>query len=437
MKAFRPSSRQRNDRLQVSTGFNATGGTEKVRSDGNAVIFPRRCPEDPLVVAAILHNLISKQGYSDIVLDLSRVEWLSASFMLPLVTLCRDYRSTKVDFSLIMPKSAKAANLIVNSNWGHLILPERFPNRSGANERNLSALQFFTPEEHFAAVDRSMGLILQTAAGLTRDMLKALEWSLNEVSDNVLNHADSKVGGILQVMTYPQRHRVDFYVADAGVTIPASLRTSRDDIASDEDALGLAIMEGVTRNKQTNQGNGLYGAFKVCEVSGGEFGILSGNSSLTYRDRQLSAVHHPIPFKGTFVRASIDYSYDKLLEKALIFGGKPHNPSTDYIERMYQGDGDVTTFVVSKELKSFGSREAGKAGRIKLTNLMEGKQNPVICDFEGVNLISSSFADEVFGRLFIDLGPLAFSRLCQFKNVDPTVRGLIDRAVMMRIKQTD
>lgn len=410
---------------------------DKVGADGNTVNFPRRCPEDPLVVAAILHNLIVRQGYSDIILDLSRVEWISASFMLPLVTLCRDYRSMKVDFSINMPQSAKASNLIVNSNWAHLILPERFPDRSDANQRNVSALQFLTPEEHFAAVDKSMGLILQTAAGLTRDMLKALEWSLNEVSDNVLNHAESKVGGILQVMTYPQRHRVDFYVADAGVTIPASLRGARPDIGTDEDALGAAIMEGVTRNSQTNQGNGLYGTFKVCEVSGGEFGILSGNSSLIYRDRTLSASHHAIPFKGTFVRASIDYSYDKLLEKALIFGGKPHNPSTDYVERIYQSDGDVSTFVVRNELKSFGSREAGKAGRTKLVNLMEGNSKPVICDFEGVNLISSSFADEVFGRLFVELGPLAFSRLCQFKNVDSTVRGLIDRAVMMRIRQND
>jgi hypothetical protein len=103
---------------------------------------------------------------------------------------------------------------------------------------------------------------------------------------------------------------------------------------------------------------------------------------------------------------------------------------------MYAGDDGVSIFVVKKELLSFGSREAGRAGRTKIANLMEGNSRSVICDFEGINLISSSFADEVFGRLFVELGPLAFSRLCQFKNVDSTVRGLIDRAVLMRIKQT-
>lgn len=408
---------------------------EKVRSDQNTLFFPRHTTDDPLSAAAALHSLVHKLGYNDVILDFSNVEYMSPSYMIPLVTLCRAYRSEKVDFDIRMPRASKAASLMINSNWAHLVLPERFPDRSNANQRHLSALQFRSAEEHFTAVDRSMNLILQTAAGLNRDMLKALEWSLNEVSDNVLNHSESKVGGILQVITFPVRHRVEFYVADAGITIPTSLRSGRLDIGTDEEALRLAIAEGVTRNNQTNQGNGLFGAFKSCEVSGGEFGILSGHCTLLYSDKKLKIENHPIPFSGTFVRAAIDYSYEKLLEDALIFGGKPHTPANDYIERVYQADGEIVHFVVRTELQSFGSREAGKAGRIKLVNLMQNKSQSVMCDFDGVNLISSSFADEVFGRLFVDLGPLAFSRLCQFKNVDATVRALIDRAVMMRVRQ--
>jgi STAS-like domain of unknown function (DUF4325) len=56
-------------------------------------------------------------------------------------------------------------------------------------------------------------------------------------------------------------------------------------------------------------------------------------------------------------------------------------------------------------------------------------------DFEGVHLISSSFADEVFGKLFSDLGPIRFGQLCKFIKVDPTVQTLIDRSITQRIRQ--
>jgi hypothetical protein len=408
---------------------------ERIRSEANRIIIPARTSEDPLSIAAALHSIVHKSGYSDVVLDFSNTTFISPMFMLPVVALCRQYRVENVSFSINMPRAAKAQNLLINCNWAHLILPERFPDRSTANQRNLSALQFFTADEHFKAVDRSMNLIMQTAAGLNRSMLKALEWSLNEVTDNVINHAESKVGGIMQVMTFPMKERVEFYVVDAGITIPTSLRSGRSDITNDEEALRLAIAEGVTRNKQTNQGNGLFGTFRSCEVSGGDFSILSGNSSLSFSDGRLAVAHNPIPFKGTFVRASINYGYSKLLEEAFIFGGKAHIPKNDYIERVYETSDNESVFIVKNELQSFGSREAGRAGRIKLENIIRQTDQTVVCDFDGVNLISSSFADEVFGKLFSSLGPINFANLCKFKNIDSTVRGLIDRAIILRVRQ--
>lgn len=195
-----------------------------------------------------------------------------------------------------------------------------------------------------------------------------------------------------------------------------------------------AIEEGVTRNKATNQGNGLYGTFKCCEVSGGEFEVLSGTVHLLYRDGSLQVSRSNIPFKGTFVRASINYGYERLLERALVFGGKSYDPGFDYVERMYQGSGDDINFVVKQELDAFGSREAGRAARTKIENLMDGGRTAVDFDFDGLHLISSSFADEVFGKLFVTLGPIKFGQLCRFKNVDSTVQKLIDRAIGQRMK---
>jgi hypothetical protein len=242
------------------------------------------------------------------------------------------------------------------------------------------------------------------------------------------------VGGIVQVITLPRKSRVEFYVCDAGITIPKSLRAGRPDIHDDISALRRAIDEGVTSNPSTNQGNGLFGTFKCCEVSGGEFDVRSGAVFLRHRPGQLRVSHASIPFRGTYVRASIGYEYEKLLEKALVFKGRPHDPGHDFIEGKYENEEDRIEFILASELSAFGSRDAGKLARKKIENLMDRQSKQIDFNVSGIRLISSSFADEVFGKLFAELGPIRFNQLCRFTNIDPTVRGLIDRAIMQRMK---
>jgi hypothetical protein len=354
--------------------------------------------------------------------------------MVPFVTLCRAYRQEKVDFDIVLPADRKIALLMSNTNWAHLISPESYDAKTEYNVNHVSARQYFTPEQHNEAVDTSLELILHRARGIDHNRAKALEWALNEICDNVLNHAQSPVGGVMQVMTFPARERVEFFVADAGITIPRSLRQSHPELGGDSEALRAAVEEGVTRDRTTNQGNGLYGTFKCCEVSGGEFEILTGMVSLLHKPGSLTVKRNKIPFMGTYVRASIGYGYDKLLEKALVFKGKQHDPAFGYIERVYQPSGEAIQFDVATEIKSFGTRAAGAAARTKVENLMDGFSTPVEFDFGSVRLISSSFADEVFGKLFATLGPVRFGQLCRFKNVDSTVQALIDRAIAQRMK---
>src|SRR6185437_3404635 len=258
-----------------------------MRSEGNHIYFEGQASGDPLPTAAALYNLIRKQGYQDIILDFRKATFLAPEFMVPLVTICRNYRQEKCDFELLMPELPSAAALMSNANWAHLVVPERYEPRDERNIRHISARQYFTPKEHFDAVDKSIEIILGSVSGIDRSRLKALEWALNEITDNVLNHSESKVGGVMQVTTYPGRQRIDFFVCDAGITIPRSLRTGRPDIRDDTSALDLAIREGVTRDSATNQGNGLFGTYKCCEVSGGQFDVISGTVMLRHRPGEL------------------------------------------------------------------------------------------------------------------------------------------------------
>lgn len=107
----------------------------------------------------------------------------------------------------------------------------------------------------------------------------------------------------------------------------------------------------------------------------------------------------------------------------------------DMIELKYEAtaDGNIS-FLLKEESVSFGSRPAGTPVRKKLKNLvgfLEG--NRVVVDFSDIHLVSSSFADEVFGKLFLELGPVEFSTKLELKNIDPIVKLLVEKAIIQRM----
>ena len=264
-----------------------------------------------------------------------------------------------------------------------------------------------------------------------RKTLKAVEWSLWEIMDNVSNHAQSQVGGFVQATSFNQRNLVEFVVADAGIGIPASMGIDDHGLALRE-----AISEGVTSDRTKNAGNGLYGSYRVAFLSGGQFEINSLYGTLIWDGNKDEVVinEEKIPYSGTSVRCRIDLMDPELLGNALQFKGRPHDPPFDYIERKFESEEEEMVFSMKEEAqRDFGSRQGGIRIRNMIENLMRD-QYAIIIDFSGVGVISSSFADEVFGRLFVQMGPRAFMARIEMRNVDATVGGLIDRAIMQRTK---
>ncbi|ERJ57143.1 STAS-like domain-containing protein [Sphingobacterium paucimobilis] len=88
------------------------------------------------------------------------------------------------------------------------------------------------------------------------------------------------------------------------------------------------------------------------------------------------------------------------------------------------------------EATGFGTRKSGLQIRTKIRNLLNAKQNyPIIIDWEGVPVISSSFADELIGKLFLEMGAMTFSSYVKNRNMESLVRNLLDKAVAQRLTQ--
>ena len=382
-----------------------------------------------------------ERGYEDVVLDFSTCEAAFPTGMIPLLTSADALRRGTVDVSITLPEEDRLQRLFLNTNWAHFLEPARFRESETVHDRHLAAQRFDDPEQQQHLVNTFMDVVMRSMT-LDRRVIAGLEWSINEITDNVLNHADCEQGGILQVSTFGERRRVAFGVADSGRGILASLREGPRSLRTDAQAIAEAMKAGITRDPDAGQGNGIAGTLRIATMSKGSFEITSGLAQIQIQTRD----GHPDSrvyerkerqrFQGTFVYAELGLAAQFRLSEALGFGGEPHEP-VDIMESLYETEtGDAVSLKLREESTGFGSRPAGRQLRTKCLNLLNAEPaKPLLLDWTGVPLVSSSFADELVGKLFASLGPLAFSARVRNVGMDATVRGLVDKAIMQRVAQ--
>ena len=405
---------------------------DRIARDGNRISIPLFQQAGELRFACtILYQAVHDRGYSDLILDFSGCVAATEAAMLPLLPIVAKMREVdRIDFSLIEPDDEVLRRLFNNTNWSYHLDPNNY-GQTRYEGQHLPAHRYEAGDSWGNIFERVLSLVLRELS-VDRTSVAAVEWSLGEIMDNVISHAESPVGGFVQATTYRGSNRVEFIVADAGIGIPASMN-----IMSHEDALMQAIAEGTTRNQWENAGNGLFGSYRVAALSAeGQFEINSGYGHLYY-DRNQEAVQsrrRRIPYDGTAIRCGIGLGNPDLLQDALKFRGEVHHPAYDVVERRFEDDTGGIVFSVKNEARGdIGSRHGGRRIRQVIENLLRD-QATVSIDFNGVGVISSSFADEVFGRLFVSLGPRGFMRRIEIVNAATTVEGLIDRAIFQRAK---
>jgi hypothetical protein len=274
---------------------------------------------------------------------------------------------------------------------------------------------------------------------INRSALAGLEWSINEITDNVLNHAEARLGGIVQASTYPSQQLIGFTVVDAGRGILKSLREGYPSLKTDEQAIGEAIKAGVTRNSRFGQGNGLAGTLRITNLSGGSFDISSGRSRFVITSNETKR-YNQYPnesFPGTIVGGQISTAMSFDMSDALSFGTRYPYQSVDIIENQYELEDERCLAIrLRNETTGFGSRHSGKQMRQKAENLLAAEPTyPLVLDWSGVPVISSSFADEFVGKLFLSMGAITFSARLRNRNMEPLIVGLLDKAIAQRLTQ--
>jgi hypothetical protein len=227
-----------------------------------------------------------------------------------------------------------------------------------------------------------------------REFLPALEWAAYEIIDNVFNHAESPTPAVVYAQHYPKEHRLRVAIADQGRGLRASL-SERFQLFSDGDAVDKALERGVTRNPDVGQGNGMAGTLAISEANGGTMRVATGNVQF---EKKAGAKHRfhmcGVEVPGTTVELSLDTRKPVALQSTFI-----GDSLSTYLQSLAGKVDDGQPVVVRDEVVHTGGRKPARALRHRLEVVLDEPAAVVTLDFTGVQSASSSFLDELLGRL--------------------------------------
>ena len=374
-------------------------------------------------------------NYDELHLDFSKCRKAFPEGMLPLLATTDALRREGVTVTLTLPQQSTLKNMFINTNWAHIIEPEWHRQTFTEHLRRTAAQRFANSRQQQDLVHKIMNVVLSGKV-LHRDLTAGLEWSINEITDNVLNHADCAEGGIVQSGFFGDKFV--FGVADSGRGILSSLSEGYKGLTTDKDAISEAIKAGVTRNSEHGQGNGLCGAFQIAVMSKGRFQIMSGLGDVVADDLRLAPTTYTREasekFSGTFVYAEFGTKTPFEISEALRLrlSDEPYQP-TDIIELHYETEEGALKLRLCEEPAGTGTRLAGRSLRMKCRNLLNAEPTkPLVLDWDGINVVPSSFADELVGKLFTLLGPEGFKTRIRNVNMKKFVQDIITKAVQQR-----
>lgn len=369
-----------------------------------------------------------KKGYYDFQIDFSEIDAAFPNAVTPIAGILEYLKENSISFDfdgvpqiIIQNKMLKPAFYIKSP-------------QSEANHILNKVWKFSTSDDVAKLVDTYIDE-LQKCDRFHKGMLDSVEWALNEVMDNVIQHSDSSHGYVMGQL-HTNRKYIVFTIFDTGQGIYNSLRQSVHAPRNTIDAITLAIKEEVTRDKKIGQGNGLYGLHSIIKQGKGRLVITSGTGSYMYNNGDVKTFDR-IPQLSkispcTIVDFQLDYSVDLSLDKALVFRGKQYNIINLRIENLEDEQGNIV-YKIKEHAEGTGTREAAIRVKNEIFNILQTKPKIIILDFEGVAVVSSSFADELIAKLLLELGLFQFNNIIRLKGLDNSQQNILQRSVIQRL----
>jgi hypothetical protein len=256
-------------------------------------------------IAALLRRVLDGASQpivtEDIVIDLTTCEFLGPSAVVTLVALKRIADTQGRQLGILPPHLPRLLNYCRYS--GLLAEFQAGPAPENHPDNVTTPVHVFNGALPLGGIEAVVSLAknLMSISPVASEDLTLL---LTELTQNVLDHSQSPIGGLLSARAYKDVRDVRFAVADLGLGIRRTLAT-RLALGSDKEAIRYAIREEVTgKTLPRNLGLGLSHLHDIVRLTGGRMVLCSGNGYLRHEKGKDFFGQGDVSFPGTiaFVR---------------------------------------------------------------------------------------------------------------------------------------
>ena len=226
-------------------------------------------------------------------------------------------------------------------------------------------------------------------------VLLALEYCMGELMDNVLRHSKASAGYFMYTLQN-NGERIALSVADQGIGVLRSFEHSSYRPMDAADAITLAMTKGITSSSES-AGNGLWSSSEIITHNNGQFTLTSSGGAIYYdKSRNKVTSYDRVPtlqqeLPGMHIDFQLDFSVP--IDFNAIWQETP-SPINTRLENL---EDSADNLVLKLAERTFGTstRESAREMRVLAMNYLRTQNQPVVLDFTGLSIISSSYADEL------------------------------------------
>lgn len=241
-----------------------------------------------------------------LILDFSDLDWTPAPFLVPIACIINQYQDIGTTFEVDYPSEQVASTYLDAVRFPYGI--------SGEPARDSTYLPIFRldptgeTDELDVAANRIRELIRGAITNPAGNIVDSIFLPVSEAIDNVDLHSRFDEAAVMAQL-YENRRFVDICITDDGIGIPGSYDRHGIDYSDDEDAITMAVEEGVSTRENTlddmYSGTGLRNTRRlVCEGLGGEFMIASNECAIAYEQDE-KRVMYSASWDGTSLAARL------------------------------------------------------------------------------------------------------------------------------------
>lgn len=328
----------------------------------------------------------------------------------------RDVRGKSLDLRL--DDGTTAGQFLLRAGLPQLLGLPAVSDLSASPDRLVPLTQVHSSSD----IQPCVSVVMNILALDDQEMADAIRYSLVELLRNVVQHARSRIGGVVTAAYFPKAGIVDVVVADMGCGIRAALHERYPEIKDDYKAVKFAIQphvsgtfqRGAYESMADNAGLGLFFIKEIATLSGGGFFLASGSmladlwGNYDGSPGKKYFVSKSSGWRGTFallqLRRNRIEEFSAVLQRCREIAAEVRKDPTelklDFLDEVPEVEGLITVLV--KPFEENVEAAADIRERIILPSLQAG--NLVVLDFSSIRAATQSFIHALMYRVFRD-GP--------------------------------